>query len=139
MWNLDDTTHFIPVLSLTVPWARTYADIRPGHTDREHREELRKTAIPHLIPAPVNTLWWAVRIAVTKAGNRPFDIENVPKPIIDAFCAWQIARDRSTCLEAGLFRHDTLDHVRILQVSGQRGHTSTTRIDIFAFLGPLDP
>jgi hypothetical protein len=135
LWNLDDTAHFVLVLHFTVPWARTWADMRPGHTDREHREALRERAVPNLGPVPASTQWWAVRIVVSKAGGRPFDIENVPKPILDAFCVRQIHKDRSTWSRAGLFEDDSIDHVRILQVFGERGDTDKTRIQIYSFIG----
>jgi hypothetical protein len=94
MWNLDDSGEFVRVLSLHVPW--------PGFTDRERRERLREEALKHFAGVPANIDWWAFRISVRKAGQRAFDIENVPKPIIDAFCAQQIRNDGSRHAQLGL-------------------------------------
>ena len=80
---------------------------------------------------PENPLWWAFRIAVEKAG-RPLDVDNVAKTIIDAFCSWQIARDKSPHAELGLYPDDTFDYVRFLQVVGGRGAADCTKIEIFA-------
>jgi hypothetical protein len=73
----------------------------------------------------------AFRIAVQEAG-RPLDVDNVAKTIIDAFCSWQIARDRSPHTQLGLYPDDTFDHVRLLQVVGERGAADCTKIEIFA-------
>lgn len=129
---LDDTARFAKVLALKVPWAHSYADMRPGRTDRERREAYRRAAIDHISLTPANTLWWAFRITVEKAG-RPLDVDNVAKTIIDAFCTRQIAKDSSSFSRLGLYPDDTFDHVRILQVIGGRGECAdSTFIELFA-------
>lgn len=131
MYLFDDTQTFTKVLALEVPWAHSYADMQPGKTDRERRENYRNAALGKLEPVPENPLWWAFRIAVEKAG-RPLDVDNVAKTIIDAFCTRQIARDASPHTTLGLYPDDTFDHVRVLQVIGGRGATDFTKIEIFA-------
>jgi Holliday junction resolvase RusA-like endonuclease len=132
MVTLDDTAQFTKVLALKVPWAHTWADMRPGRTDRERREAYRKAAVENIALAPTNTLWWAFRITVEKAG-RPLDVDNVAKTIIDAFSARQILKDMSPFTQLGLYPDDTFDHVRILQVVGSRSTgADSTFIEVFA-------
>lgn len=132
MYVLDDTTRFAKVLALEVPWAHSYADMRPGKTDRERRENYRTAATGQLQPTPPAVLWWAFRITVSKVG-RPLDVDNIGKTIIDSFCARQISRDGSSFEHLGLYPDDTFDHVRVLQVMGKRcTESDSTRIEIFA-------
>jgi len=134
MSTLDDSEKFVNVLTLEVPWVHTYADMEPGKTDRERRENYRQAALGKLLPIPENPLWWAVRITVEKVG-RALDLDNVPKTIIDAFCAWQISRDGSPHTQLGLYPNDNFDYVRVVQVAGGRGPTDCTKIEIFARVG----
>jgi len=132
MFALDDSAKFVRVLLLDVPWAHSYADMRPGKTDRERRENYRTAAVGVIAAAPANVLWWAFRITVNKAG-RPLDVDNIAKTIIDSFCASQISRDSSSFTHLGLYPDDTFDHVRVLQVIGNRSKTAdSTRIEVFA-------
>jgi hypothetical protein len=76
--------------------------------------------------------WWAFRIYVKKSGNRPFDIENVPKLIVDAFSKKQIRDDKSQYTSLGLYDDDTIDYVRIVEVGGERTlNEDSTRVEIF--------
>ena len=135
MYSFDDTNHFVKVLALEVPWAHSYADMRPGKTDRERRENFRNAASGKLSVIPPTTLWWAFRITVAKVG-RPLDVDNVAKTIIDSFCAGQIGKDGSSFTELGLYPDDTFDHVRVLQVIGSRSDfKDATLIEIFACVG----
>jgi hypothetical protein len=131
MVNLDDTDCFTRVLLLDVPWAHTYADTTVGKTDLDRREKYRAAALGSLLPLPTNTLWWAFRITVAKTG-RQLDLDNVPKTIIDAFCARQIIKDGSQHTELGLYTDDSLDHIRIVQLVGAPSDADGTRIEIFA-------
>lgn len=128
MVTLDDTDRFAKVLSVKVPWVYTWG----GKTDRERREAYRRAASESISQTPADALWWAFRITVEKA-SRSLDVDNVAKLIIDAFCAWQIAKDGSSFVELGLYPNDTFDHVRILQVVGGRNaSTDSTFIEVFA-------
>lgn len=132
MITLDDTAQFAKVLAIKVPWAHTWANMQPGKTDRERREAFRKAAIENIALMPANVLWWAFRITVEKAG-KPLDVDNVPKTIIDAFCAKQIAKDGSSFSQLGLYPDDNLDHVRIVQIIGTRSTMAdSTFIEVFA-------
>jgi len=133
MWDLDDQSQYKKVLDLQLPWAATWADIRPGHGDRDKRERIRERAV-QLLPAGFQGVEkWAFRIVVSKGGRRRFDIENVAKPIIDAFCTRQIQSDHSKYTTLGLYPDDSLDHVVVLEVAGSRvvGKEETTRVEIF--------
>jgi hypothetical protein len=132
MWNLDDETRYVKVHSFAIPKAFTYADMRPGHTDGDKREYIRAKAaesFPQNIPS---VKWWAFRIFVKKVGSRPFDIENVPKLIVDAFCRRQVQNDGSKYENLCLYADDTLDYVRIIEVGGMRSQEEDiTKIEIF--------
>jgi hypothetical protein len=81
-----------------------------------------------------NPRWWALRIYVKKSGNRPFDIENVPKLIVDAFSRKQIQDDKSEYKYLGLYDDDTIDYVRIIEVGGERtSNVDSTMVEIFGF------
>ena len=96
---------------------------------------MREEATKSFAGVPVGVDWWAFRIVVRKSGQRAFDIENVPKPIIDAFCARQIRSDGSPHGDLGLYSDDSLDHVRFLQVYGERcSDADSTSIQIFGHL-----
>lgn len=132
--EFEDSKQFIKVLDLTVPWAHTWADMRPGFTDIERRENFRREASKFLKPfQPINIDWWAFRIYITKAG-RLLDLDNISKPIIDSFCLKQINKDNSTYEKLGLYPDDTIDYVRIIQLSGEPNVIDSTRIEIFGHL-----
>jgi hypothetical protein len=64
MWNLDDTTRYQKFVCLDIPKAVTWADMRPGHTDKEKREMIRSVAAATL-SQPIPTVQsWAFRIFV---------------------------------------------------------------------------
>jgi hypothetical protein len=105
----------------------------PGRTDRQRRERLRSDALPLIQDRPNKVKWWAVRVTVCRAqGKRPLDLENTLKPILDAFSVRQVKRDKSRYPAAGLYEDDSIDHVRIVQVEGDRGPADETLIEIFA-------
>jgi hypothetical protein len=132
MWDLDDENEFLKIHSFNLKEAFTYADMRPVQTDKEKRERIRLAA-NHNFPINIPKVeWWAFRILVEKQGRRKFDIENVPKLIIDAFCRKQISLDGSAHKEMGLYEDDTIDFVRIIQIGGERSTIEdATMIEIF--------
>mgnify|MGYP001237754204 CR=1 FL=1 len=114
IWDLDDKSKYCKVYSFSFLGAFTYSSTGKGQTDKEKREFIRKTAkqnFPKKIP---EVEWWAFRIFVEKSDNG-FDIDNVPKLIIDAFCKKQIENDESKYVKVGLFPEDTIEHVRIVE------------------------
>jgi hypothetical protein len=120
MWDLNDKNEYLKIHSFTLKEAFTYADMRPGQTNKEKRERIRRAASANFPPGIPKVEWWAFRIIVKKCGNRQLDIENVPKLIVDAFCQKQITQDESAQKEIGLYEDDTIDFVRIIQVGGER-------------------
>lgn len=103
-----------------LPEAFTWANMSKGKKDRDRREQIRKKAakgFPRNLP---EASYWALSISVRKSGNRRFDIENVPKPFVDAFCGKQIERDRSAFRDLALYDDDTIDNVRSLFITGER-------------------
>jgi hypothetical protein len=133
MISLDDSSIFVCVLDMSLPWAHTYADMRPGRTDKERRERYRREALKVFTPPTVAIDWWAFRITVTKCG-RLLDLDNVPKPIIDSFCTRQIIYDKSEFLELGFYPDDGLDQVRHIELFGKPGDADTTRIEVFGHI-----
>lgn len=123
--------NFAVVLDLEVPWAHAYADMRPGKTDRERRENYRAAAKGRLVLPPEPPLWWAFKITVGKCG-RPLDVDNIAKTIIDSFSGSQLRRDASPHGELELYPDDSFFHVRALQVMGRPAPTDSTRIEVFA-------
>jgi hypothetical protein len=138
VWNLDDSSAYQRVLTFELPSASTWADMREGHRDVDKRNEIRKRAslaAPFVIPTSSK---WAFRIQVWKNGLRPFDIENVLKPIVDAFCRKQMTRDKWDGDERlRLYPDDSLDHVTMIQVAGGRttGEPRTV-VEIFCLNEP---
>jgi len=131
-WNLDDAVYYERVIAFTLPWAKTYGDMSKGKTDRDKREAIRSEANKKWAAMPGKFKWWAVRIRVRKTGARPFDIENVPKLIIDAFCRQRIRVDQSEYPHLALYEDDTVDEVRLLQAYGERtGQGEETMVEVF--------
>ena len=133
MISLDDSSIFVCIVDMLLPWAHTYADMRPGNTDKERRENYRREALKAFTPARVAIDWWAFRISVTKSG-RLLDLDNVPKPIIDSFCTRQIIYDQSEFHELGFYPDDGLDQVRHIELFGEPGNADTTRIEVFGHI-----
>lgn len=126
MWNLDDTSRYFRLLDATIPHAYTW-----GSYGLAKRESIRE-AIAFVFPQPVpSAKWWAFRIFAKKQGNR-WDIENIPKLIVDALSCEQIARDGSSHSNVGLFADDTAANVRLIQIAGEQSFNhDSTRIEIF--------
>ncbi len=131
MWNLDDMESYVLIHSFKFSAAFTYADTRAGHTDREKRELIRRAASKNFPAEIPKVAWWAFRIFVQKPGISPFDIENVPKLIVDSFCRWQIRQDGSSYIGIGLYDNDTIDYVRVVEVGGERSREESTVVEIF--------
>ncbi len=123
MWNLDEWSNFF---NFCIPKAFVW-----GNGDKDKREYVRAIAnnnFPGHVPLNV---YWEFRIFVEKAGNIDFDIDNVPKVIVDAFCQWQIQKDDSQYQRIALFEKDTIDFVRVIEVGGERGANNMTKVEIF--------
>ncbi len=106
--------------SFSFPKAITYA----REIDFENRELIRRAALDSFPSAVPAVKYWGFRIEVHKCSRpmKEFDIENVPKLIVDAFCKKQFKKwDRKSQFQhAGLYENDTIDTVRLLEVRGER-------------------
>lgn len=61
-----------------------------------------------------------------------FDVDNIPKIVLDAFCAKQLKRDNSKYHSVSLYEDDTVRHVSMVQVAGEPSNgTFLTRIEVF--------
>ena len=127
-WNLYGNA-YLRIHEFKYPHAWSYGNMTPGKTDKEKREYIRKIALKKF-PKTMNKKF-AFRILVGKKGDGPFDVDNVPKLVVDAFCKGQIDRDKSK-YKVGLYEDDRLDFVEIIQVFGKRAKDNFTRVEIFA-------
>ena len=128
MWNLDDNSKYVLVHQFEYPKAFTWGD-----KDPEKREFIRaeaKEGFPASIP---DLAWWAFRIYVKKGMKaKKFDVDNVVKLVVDAFCRDEIVRDQSGYPELCLYEKDTIDVIRVIQVAGERTEgTDHTYVEIF--------
>jgi len=102
--------------------AFTYADTREGHRDKDKRMRIRAAALRHFPTSrpDLSSSEWAFRIRVQKPGNRAFDIENVAKLFIDAFCSKMIEKDNSRNRNLALYEDDSITFVTGMLVTGSR-------------------
>ena len=107
MWELTDESKYFKVHAFAFPAVLTL-----GNNEKAKRERVRSAAGQGFSNSVPKVTWWAFRIFVKKSG-KAFDVENVPKIIVDAFCAKQIAGDQSRYTQLGLCPDDTIDYVRI--------------------------
>lgn len=127
VWNLDDKAVYFQLLDTTIPYAFTW-----GSKDLEKRETIRKAVAP-VFPATLPAAnWWAFRIYVRKGGVHSYDVENIPKLIVDAFSGSQLNRDRSSYRELELYDDDKVANVAMVLVAGETSNDGdSTRIEIF--------
>ncbi|NLT51445.1 MAG: hypothetical protein GXX85_11060 [Ignavibacteria bacterium] len=131
MWNLDDENIYTKFYSFTINEAFTYGNMTEGQRDKDKRERIREAANNNFPNDRPENKKWAFRITFGKSGGRQFDVENVPKLIIDAFCIKQISNDNSVFTSLGLYKDDTIDEVIMVQVAGKRNNESYMEIEIF--------
>lgn len=126
MWNLEDSTKYVKFMSLSIPHVWTWA----SQNDRARREAIREFAADLVPGSRPESAKWAFRIRAF--GSLNYDVDNVPKLIIDAFCQSQIQTDRSTHINVGLYPRDTVEHVIMVQVSGDiEPESQLTQIEIY--------
>lgn len=121
--NLDnsfESDRFEIICRFSYPKAFTYADTRPGNEDRTKREFIREQAIDSFPVKLQAYSFFAFRISIRKTGNRPFDLDNCPKLIIDSFCKKQVEKDKSRFQTIGLYDDDTIDYVNRIELIGER-------------------
>jgi len=114
MSNLDDAERFTLIHHFRIPAIYTWGD-----RDIDKREEIRRIALKNFPARPFDYEYYGFRIKVKKKKfGRDFDLENVPKLIIDAFSGWQIDRDRSAYRQVEIYKDDTMRWVRAVQIEG---------------------
>jgi len=128
MWNLDDQSRYFLIHRFDFPKALTWGDKDPEK--REYIRSQAKEGFPVAIP---DLAWWAFRIYVKKNRRaRKFDVDNVVKLIVDAFCRDEIQRDQSQYPELCLYEKDTIDVIRVIEVGGERTEDiDHTEVEIF--------
>ena len=127
MWNLDDENLYFRLLDVTIPHAFTW-----GSSDLLKREAIRHAVAARFPDTVPEAQWWAFRLYARKSGSHGFDVESVPKLIVDSFARSQIVRDSSKFHKLALYDDDKVDHVRIVQVAGEPSTSDdSTRIEIF--------
>lgn len=78
--------------------------------------------------------WYAFYIKIKRSSSdRPLDIENVPKLIIDAFSSGIICKDKSLYEEVALYPDDDLTHVRAFQIEGDLSDDRTNNTEVWIF------
>lgn len=115
------------------PHVFSYADTRPGHTDKEKRNLIRQHAFKKCPDSVPTNACWGVDVSVqyNKKRKRPIDIDNIPKLIIDALCKKQIHSDKSCkYIKLGLYDDDTIDHVGLLKIEGKSGSKNVTKVKV---------
>ena len=125
MWNLDDESVYFPMPVINIARSFTW-----GSGDLAKRELVREAAT-QVFPAQVPVAnKWAFRILVRRPDK--FDVDNIPKIIVDAFCAKQLRSDRPKYLSVSLYEDDTVQHVTMVQVAGESSEGEfLTRIEVF--------
>jgi hypothetical protein len=134
MWDLDDQTLYFRFLAVSVDFAYAFGD-----SDRDKREHIRQAVAPHWPPHHrPNAAWWAFRIYSQKSGF-DWEVEDLPKLIIDAFSRQQIEKDKSSYPQLWLYFDDKPNQVRMVQVMADRTFfREFTMIEIFGAIPSLD-
>jgi len=129
MWNFNDSKEFVLIHRFKIPSVLTWGDKDPNK-----REEIRRNAFENFPEKSPKCEWYAFYIAVERNPlERPLDIENVPKLIIDAFSSNQIDRDKSGYSKMGLYPDDDLKHVRAFQIEGKFSNDRRDNTEVWIF------
>ena len=105
-----------------------------GAAEPQKREEIRKSASVGFPAKFPKCKWYAFYIKIKRNSfERPLDIENVPKLIIDAFSKGIIKRDKSVYSNLCLYPDDDLRNVRGLQVEGDFCNEGTSSTEVLIY------
>jgi hypothetical protein len=129
MWDFADSREFVLIHHFKIPRIYTW-----GEKEKDKREEIRRNAIANFPDSAPRCEWYAFSIEVDRSGlERPLDIENVPKLIVDAFSKGIIQKDKSRYPKVGLYPDDDLRHVRAFQIEGKFNNAgrNNTQVQIF--------
>ena len=127
-WNLDDEDKYFKLFTAKIPYAYTWGD-----NYREKRENIRRVS-DEVFPDRDNIRrprWWALRIFAEKQGDG-WDVDNLSKLVVDAFCGKKLRDDNSEFQHMELYEDDTVEFVRMVQVAGEQSkHQDRTVIEVF--------
>ena len=85
-WDMEDKAKYKKIIPFRMDDDFTYGNMSNGKKDKDKREKIRAEAKKETFALGYKGFnKFAFRIFVTKS-KRLFDIENVPKLIVDAFC-----------------------------------------------------
>jgi hypothetical protein len=114
MWDLEDRRLYRHFHTFSVPAVWTWGSAEDG----VRRDLVRQAAAEGLPPERPSVSAWALRICVHYRSGQSFDVDNVPKLIVDAFSMTQLRRDGSRFTGVGLYEDDTVEEVAAVQVAG---------------------
>lgn len=129
MQNFNDSKEFVLIHHFKIPSIHTWGD-----KDNSKREEIRTNALKNFPEKQPECKWYAFYIEMERNPyERPLDIENVPKLIIDSFSRKQIDKDRSRYGNVGLYPDDDLEYVRALQIEGKFSENGRNNTEVWIF------
>jgi len=114
MWNLEDHSLYFRLFDITIPHAFTWGD-----GNQAKREDIRAEVAPRFPATIPRARWWAFRLCAKKGGRASFDVENIPKLIVDAFSGKMLRQGGSQYPRLELYGEDTVDRVGMVQVAGE--------------------
>ena len=127
-WNLDDKEKYFKLFIAQISSAYTWGN----DSDEERRATIRQESLkvcPNRDEIQ-EVKWWAFRIFVEKGGN-DWDVDNIPKLVVDAFSR-KLIDDDSEFPGVTLYDDDTVEFVRMVQVAGKQSkHQDRTVIEVF--------
>jgi len=129
LWDFTDTKKFVLVHHFMIPKIYTWGEGEP-----RKREEIRKNAsIDFPVKLP-KCQWYAFCMRIKRSRfDRPLDIENVPKLIIDAFSKGIVDRDESLHANLVLYSDDDLEHARAFQVEADFSSDGTNSTEVWIY------
>ena len=129
MWDFSDSKEFFLIHHFKIPSIYTW-----GGKDLGKREDIRRCALKNFPQKPPKCKWYAFYIEIERNPlERPLDIENVPKLIIDAFSSDQIHKDKSRYSKTELYADDDLKHVRAVQIEGKFSNNGSNNTEVWIF------
>jgi len=105
-----------------------------GNNDKEKREIIRQSAYSE-IPKGLSTkdYVWGFKIYFTKNKNSKHrcDVDNIPKLILDSFSKKLVKQDESKWKKTGLYKDDSLEYVKFIEVYGDLGEEDRVLIEVY--------
>ena len=67
----------------------------------------------------------------TKNSKHRYDVDNIPKLILDSFSKKLVEEDNSKVEEAGLYEDDSLEYVKFIEVYGDLGEEDKVLVEVY--------